>query len=349
MAKVLRLSDDDGATYSTLPGSTAGFNSDAESQDDTVFGQTFRSQEVGMITWNMDGNAYFKGFAGYKAKIMQADVSTAMVDEAMEQETGQIYKVTAAAKDLLDRSVAITIEDAAVDVTDQVEWIDYLFGRIKFLDGYIVNGAVTITGNYFTRNQLGKSNSYTLTMQAETKDESDYETAQANGGFRTYAPGLRTIEFETGGIFDAALGMLSELAGRGEVVVEFDAAGDGLSVARGFFKLNSVSQTGDVGAVEEEGLSGTLTVPDDEDMYTPFGWRHAATSTLNAAVKKALTAFIDETTLKAQYLPSGATGQAPLDGKEGEVIVTDISLSGALDAMNTFELTLTGTGAVTTV
>lgn len=349
-AKVIRVSDDSGATWKTLPGATGSFDGDNETQDDTIFGNSYRSQEVGLLTWQMGANAFYKGFAGYLAEIYEPGTSTAFTDEAMALESGLIYAISDGTKDLWNRSVAIAVEDNAIAVADaDIEWIDYLFGRIKFVTGYSVTGPITVSGEYYPKTQLGKANSYSLSMQAETKDTSDYATVQGNGGYRTFEPGLRTVELELGGIFDAAVDALGKLTGRSEIMVVIDPAGDGKSTARGFFKPSSISDSGDVGAVEEESISFTLTVPDEDTMLYPFGWQHASDTTLSEAVRILIAAFQDETLIDAQYLPEGTTGNTPLDGKEGSVVVTNVSLSGALDAMNTFDVELTGSGAVTEV
>ncbi|MCH9017952.1 MAG: hypothetical protein IIB89_09370 [Chloroflexi bacterium] len=93
--------------------------------------------------------------------------------------------------------------------------------------------------------------------------------------------------------------------------------------------------------MEEETVNFALTVPDETinpGIDIPFNWRHTAT-TLNQAIQDILTSWLTElNTYDVQYLPEGATGQSPLDGKEGNFMVTDVSLSGGLDNMNVFQV-----------
>lgn len=348
MAKAIRVSSD-GITFYKLPGNTGSFSVDGDEIEDTIFGQSYRSNEAGLINWAVSANALYKGFAGYLAKILRTGTSTSMTAEAMTLESGQIYMITDTTKEIWNRNAAFVVEDNNVDVTEHVEWFDYLFGRIKFADAYSVTGPVTVTGAYFPTTQLGRGQSYTLTMQAEAVDETDYATAQGNDGHYVFTPGLRTAALEIQGVFNSTEDSKTKLTDREEYVVEIDPAGDGKSIIRGFFKYVSASQEGDVGALEEESISLSLSVPDDDLLYRPIGWRHGPDTMLSQAVRTLLDGWINETLVHVQYLPSGATGQSPLDGIQGEAVVTDISMEGGLSDMNSFTVDLQGSGAYTKV
>lgn len=347
-AKAVRISSD-GNTWHKLPGNTAAFENNADEIEDTIFGQSFESAESGLINWAVSANALFKGFAGYLAKILRTGSTTAFTDETMSLESGKIYAIDDTAKQIWDRSVGITVEDNTADVTDQVEWIDYLFGRIKFLDDYNVTGPVTVTGSYFPTVQLARGQSYSLTMQAEAIDETDYGKAQSNNGHFVFSPGLRTAALELQGVFNATENSKAALVGREEVIIEIDPAGDGKSKVRGFFKRSTVGQEGDVGALEEETLNFTLNVPQDDKLYRPISWQHASDTTLSPAVRILLDAWLNETLVHVQYLPQGAPGQTPLDGIQGQAVVTDISMAGGLSEMNEFTVDLQGSDEYTEV
>lgn len=350
-AKEIQVSVDAGVTWRTLPGSTGAFNEETTSIDDTIFGNIYQSMEAGLISWTVTGEAIWKGFAGYKAKLKEIGSGTAATGEAMTNESGQIYAITDTTKEIWDRESAITVYDGTTDVTSEVEWFDYLFGRLKFVDTYTVLGSVTIDVTYFPTAVLGKGNSYTLTMTANMIDNSDFPTVQANGGFRTYEAGLRTVELEIGGIFDASVDAHTKLSNRATIIAEIDPAGDGLSVARGYFRMMSNGQSGDVGALEESTLNFSLNVPDDDQLYIPFGWKHDAGTTLSQAVQDMLNKWLHATdnSFEARYLPTGVTGASPLDGVEGTVLLTDVSLSGGLEDMNVFTAEMQGSGAYTEV
>ncbi len=350
MAKTVSVSSDNRSTWFTLPGSSGGFNSSAEPVNDTVFGQTYESNEITLISWAVSANAFYKGFAGYLVKILKPGTPTAATGEAFSQESGQIYAIDTVTRQIWDRSVAIVVLDGTTNVVAQVEWYDYLFGRLKFLDAYSVVGAITADITYLPTTTLANGQSYNLTMNANAIQNTTFAIAQANSGHHTFEPGLRTVNLELSGVYSAAENARAALVTRAELILEIDAAGDTLSIARGFFKYADVAQTGDVGALEDETLNFALTVPDDTLMLTPFSWQHDGTTTLSQAVRICLDAFLDETLIDVRYLPTGVEGVTPdLDGKEGDCIVTDISMSGGLTDMNTFTVALQGSGIVTEV
>lgn len=345
MAKELYIKENGGSTYYMLPGSSGEFSVEAETIEDTIFGQTFNSNESGLITWTLNGNAVYKGQAGYTTTIKKQGTTTATTGEAMSVESGQIYKVDAATKEIWDRSATITVYDGTSDVTSEVEWYDYLFGRVKFDDTYTVVGAITADFSYFPTSALGKSNSFSLTMTADTIDTSDFGTVQGNSGYRTYDPGLRTVSIDLSGIYDSTAALKDEVTGRNELIIEVDLGAYGKSVARGFFKALTQSQSGDVGALEEESVTFELTVPyaADGSIYRPFGWYHATDTTLSQAIQIALTEFENETKPDLKYLYDGTNGW------EGTVVLTDVSLETGLDSLNSFTINGQGTGAFTAV
>jgi len=343
MAKRIRVSSDNGANWFTLPGSTAELAREIDGIDDTIFGFDYQSNFPGLIGWNITSNAYVKGFAGYMAKLKKIGSTTAATGSAMSLVSGKTYQVDQAARQIWDRSATTVIKVGGTDQTAQVESIDYLFGRVTFKDSYTVSGAVTADHSYFPTTEIAKGRSYTLTQTANAIDTTDMPTAQANGGIRTFIYGLKTVELEIGGVFDATNAYADALQARDEVIVEINPDGNGESIARGFFRFTGDSQSGAVGDLEEETVTLALNVPDDSLMARPFGWQFSSSSTLNAGIRAALNAWQNATEIDVQYLPDGETGVA------GNAIVSEITLAGELEGMNEFNVTFQGTGALSDV
>ncbi len=351
MPKQVQISPDGGTTWNNLPGGNANFNAEAEGIEDTIFGQTFESQEVGLIQWGVSADGIFKGFAGYLADLLKVGTPTAMTNESMTVVTGKTFAIDDTAKEIWDRATGLTFEDGGTPITEaDILSVDYLFGRVTFTGSYSVSGAITVaTGNYYPMVAIGSANGYSMTMSANAVDESDFETCQANGGYRVFEAGLRTVSLELQGIFNATEATLADLAARNELIVEIDPAGDGSSIARGFFKIMTTGQGGAVGAIEDETVNFQLSVPLDSKVEYVFNWRHTST-TLATSIQNLLTSWLTElNTYNIQYLPQGTAGQSPNDGKEGDMVVTDLSLSGGLSNMNVFTVEVRGTGAVNTV
>ena len=351
MAKLVQVADlGTSPPWLTLPGGTGALTLDGAEIDDTIFGQTFSSNQPGLISWSIDANALYKGFAGYVATVKKQGTTTAMTGEAMSLESGKIYTVTNTAKDLWDRSVAFTFYDGVSDETANVEWVDYLFGRFKFLDAFTPTGAVTVDGSFFPTVALGKANSFDMTQTADAINNSDFATVQGNTGFNTFIPGLRTVAVDLTGFYDVNNSFRADLIARNEFVVEINPDGSGESLMRGFFKASDTGQSGDVGALEEETISFVLNVPQDPvagpataSHLRPFAWRHSGSSTLSQAIIVCLNAFENEVLVDCQYLYVGTNGLT------GDAVVTDVSLSGGLEVMNEFTVTLQGSGAPTDV
>jgi len=355
MAKAIQISTDD-VTYVTLPGSQGTFSAEGEAIDDTILGQTFTSNQTGLISWSVSSDAIWKGFAGYIAEIKKVGTATSTTGEAMTLVSGKTYQIDATTKRIWDRSATVTVYDNAVDHTADVANIDYLFGKVTFNSSYTVTSPVTVDVDYFPTAVIGCANSYTLTQSADTIDDTCFNTAQANGGKRTYSSGLRTVSVELTGTYTPVAApddFKSILSNRDEVIIEIDPAGDGSSIARGFFKLASQEQGGSVGALEEETLMFNLYVPDETvnpEVAIPFAWSHTGSTTLNTAIRNLLNSWEQElNTYYVQYLPSGTPGQSPLDGVKGQFVVTDVSLAGDLGSMNVFTAELQGTGGWTIV
>lgn len=341
MAKTVRVSDDAGVTWHSLPGSSADKNMDSASAQDTIFGQSFNSTQPTLIDLTVTANSVFKGFAGYKAKILKNGSSTAFTTLPMTLVSGKRYRINDATKSLWNRAVAVTVYDNAVDHTADVVSVNWLFGEVVFASGYTVTGPVTVTGEYFPQSELGAANSLTLTQTAEAIDTTTFGVAQANSGHVTRDPGLRTVNLSLNGIYSSSAGLIALLTGRTEVMIEVNPDGNSKSRARGFFKCNSHVQSGDVGALEDEQVGFELSVPDDAEF--PFQWQHANDTTLHAGVKAILDAWANEEKIDVQYLYDGT------NGVEFSAVVTDASMETSLTGMNTFNFTFAADGATTAV
>lgn len=343
MAKRIRVSSDN-VTYYTLPGSSGDKNSEGATVDDTVFGQSYQSQDVSILQHGISANAYWKGIAGYVALLKRGGTPTAMTTEAMGLVSGKTYKVTAATKRVISYAHAATVFDNGVDHTADVLSIDYLAGTVTFEAAYTVTGPVTITGYYIPMSEVLKGRSFTLTQGAAEIDTTDYATARANGGNRTFnAEGLRNVSFELGGLYDATNNWAAQLSSRGIFYLEVAPANDAETVFRGFFKTGSQNQSGDVGALEEETVQLNLWVPDGDLVEAPFRWYFGSGSTLNTAVRKCIEAWQNQTTIHVQYLPDGINGQ------KAECIVTEMSLANELEGLNEFTAAFRATGALVAV
>lgn len=348
--KRITVSDDAGATNWTLPGNTGELKLENAQVDDTVFGQPWDSQNPSLGQWSISANGLFKGVAGYSVVLKKPGTATTMTAEACTLVSGKTYQITAAIKRVISYLDALTVLDNAVDHTADVLSIDYLAGTITFKAAYTPTGPITVTGKYIPLVVMAKAKSFTLTQTCAAIDTSCYDSAQANGGWRTFDPGLNTLKLSVGHIFVASNAWLTTLEGRGIVYVELDldASNVGKTVARGFFKVGTTTRNGKQGDLEMETVELGLWVPDGALVQWPFQWYFAA-SALSTALQKILLAFQGFTKLTVTYLPTGATGASPLDGGQGLAVVTNASLANSVDGQNEFTAEFRGDGTLTEV
>src|SRR5262245_3406793 len=176
-AKRVRVSDDGGTNYCTLPGNQGELTNEGNEINDTIFGQNFESNLIGLINWQVQANGLYKGFAGYVCDIYKySGVSTAFTTQPATLVSGKTYQLNNVTQRVWDRTAVFTVFDTAVDRTNQLLSIDFLHGRITFLSSYTVTGAVTITGKYFPSAIIAKGRAFTLTQTMEPIDITDFET-----------------------------------------------------------------------------------------------------------------------------------------------------------------------------
>ncbi len=348
MAKKIQVSNDNGATWYTLPGNTGEWSDSGNQVSDTIYGQTFQSNDVGTISATLSANAVYKGFVGYKATVRKMGTSTAFSNQATTQVGSQRYRINNYAMSLWDRDVAITVNDTNGNITSNVVAINFLWGEVVFASGFTPSGSVTVSGNYFPLADIGKTRGFTLTQNAEAIDTSDYPTLKTTGGVMTYDPGLRTFSLDMNGVYDATSDFQSILTSGQEVIIEVNPDGQGKSVARGYFRATNRSQSGDVGALEEESVTFSGNVPDQSATNnlppeTPFSWQHTSDTPLNQATRIILDAWEQEQKIMVQYLYNG------VNGYKANAVVTDVSLESSTGGMNSFTANFQIDGQITQV
>jgi len=342
-AKILRVRNVGDTEWHTLPGNDASFDTNHDELDDTLFGQRFSSSETGLTEWSMSSNALYRGFAGYVATIRKAQDSTAFNGEELSQVGDtQKYRIDDATKSVWDWNVDVVVYEDGVEVDDaDIDYIDYIHGQVVFDENFTVTGSITADGAFLTLENFGKAQTFEIGQSADTTDTTDLQTAQDNGGFMTMRPTLLTAEMSMEAFYDVDNDFDDLFLGRDTFVLEINPDGNDESFARGIFKVNEDSLSGDVGGDEDESVSFVLSVPNN--VTRPFGWEHSENTTLSQAVRIVLDAWENRNELEAQYLPDGSVG------REGNVIVDDVSLSGGVSEMNEFDVSLPGTGPWTKV
>jgi hypothetical protein len=138
--------------------------------------------------------------AGYNAKLYRSGTSTAMTAEATTLVTGKTYRITNAAKRMLDPSVAVVVEDSGSPVVPL--FIDYLHGLVTFHPLYTVLGPITIDANYLPLTQIADVYNASFSTSVMMLDDTVYEDAQVSrkaglkdisGSFSCYDEGATAL------------------------------------------------------------------------------------------------------------------------------------------------------------
>lgn len=339
-AKLVRTSRN-GTDWNILAGNDASIDLDGEELENTIFGSDFSSSITGIISHSFSGNAMFRKTAGFEARLKTVSGNaTAFTAEAFTAD-GDWYVITDRTKSLWDRTTEVVFSDGVgVIDPDDIEQVDYLNGRVKFISGFSVTGSVTADGEFLTTAEFACARSIDLTQSLDTIETGCFESIGANGGFELYKGTLRTVSADIEGFYRSTNDFYQTLLDRDEILIEIDLDGKGTSVARGYFRVITDGYTGGVGGDETESVSFTLSVPEG---FVPFSWYFGATSEAPASVKDIIWAWENKQELYIQYYPEGLGSR----GFQGQYIVTDASISTAVDAIGEVSVSGQGTGAIT--
>ena len=141
--------------------------------------------------------------AGYSAKLYRSGTSTSMTAEATTLVTGKTYRITNAAKRMLDPSVAVTVDDGGVPIASaNIQSIDYLHGIVVLDSGYTPSGAVTVDANYLPLSQIADVYTTSVTTTVNMLDDTVYEDTAVSrkaglkdisGSFSVYDEGATAL------------------------------------------------------------------------------------------------------------------------------------------------------------
>lgn len=338
-AKVIQVSRD-GNTWHILSGNDASIDSNGTEVENTTFGSDFNSSLTGIIDHSMSANAMFRNTAGFEARLKIAENPTPFTSEEMTLEGGW-YVVDDRERSLwnIDSTTAFSDSEGQIAEGD-IAAIDYMNGRVRFVDSFSVTGDVTVTGEYLTTTTYACARSIDLSQTMDTIETGCFETVGENGGFELYEGTLRSVSIDIERFYRDTTDFYEILRNREDIIIEVDLDNQGTSVARGTFKVLTDSLSGGVGGDESESVSFSLSVPTTDIPTVPFSWYFAPTSQAPEGFKDIIWAWETKSALAVRYLPKGVGAK----GFEGEYVVTDASLSVALDSLPELSVSGQGTG-----
>lgn len=206
--------------------------------------------------------------ASYNTILKKSGTATAFTGEAMTGTGAGPYQMNTAAKRVLDRTTVPTFyDDGTPIVAGDIASIDYMFGKVTFTGAK--TGPITVDGKYMPMTAIAQARGYSLSRARELLDDSAFES----DGYRTHTVGLKDISItiarnaladDVGNTWQE---FMTLMAAGTPIVIEIQPGGTG-SLHRGWFRVESTNQGGDVAALETEDLSFKLDGEADASFST---------------------------------------------------------------------------------
>lgn len=340
----------DNTTYYSLPVDSMNPAFTADELDATTLQDAlFESMLKGLKSATFGGNIKAKVeatdtcMAGYKTVVKKSGTGVATTGLAMTLVSGKVYKPSDASKNLWSRSVVAIIKDGGVAIDSaNIESIDYMFGIVTLASSYTPTGAITADVTYLPVTVIAARTGYSLTQNANVVETSTYEGVQANGAYKEYEYGRRTVSLTLDGFYDDVNDVFSLFTSDEPLVVEINVGNSGC-IARGWFYVTGDSVTADGDSPIGDSLSCVLS--SGSATGQTFGWNVISlndTTVLDRASFEVLKAYIEGNKL---YYKAMLDDEAGL-GYTGQMVVGDVSFSGSISDIEQMSLSGTATGAV---
>jgi hypothetical protein len=201
--------------------------------------------------------------AAYRATISSGGTAVAMTNEAMTRAANGDFQVTNVNKRVLDLNGNFQVKVNGVAVNEASYEIDYIAGKVI---GLTTSSAVTITGAYVPIGELIGCNSFSVDISGDILENTGINEAQLNGGFRTKQYGLTDVAVSLGRFADASKTMQTRLQSGNKVFLKINPSDTERIL--GWFLIESVSQSGDVGSLEIQDIQLQLS----GDIRFSFSW-----------------------------------------------------------------------------
>jgi len=211
------------------------------------------------------------GLASFRTKVKLSGTATAMTSQAMSTHStvANTYRINSTARRVWNPAASLTFYEnsgttgvAAVSAGD-ISNINRLFGTVTFATTKA--GNVSVSGQYLPLASLAGANNYTLNITREQLDDTAFEST----GLRSRTSGLLDAALSVSRWDNVDLNIHTALSNDTRVVLEVAPGGSTVTVARGFFKVESEGHSGDVGSLES--AEGSFVLDGSSEGAITFG------------------------------------------------------------------------------
>ena len=215
--------------------------------------------------------------AAYRTLVGIPGTVTALSNEPCTYVGGCDFRITDATRRLLDRDTTVVVRSAttrsgAKTVVNSANVTVNFAGGVVTLRGgsYTASSCANLflffTGGFIPFTNVGGANNYSVEMSAEVLEDTNFEAANANGGYRTRLTGLQDVSISVSAYSPLNKAFATRLQERQNVIVNV-LVGQKERIT-GRFVVESVSQSGEVGGLETEDISFQL----NDDLTGKFSW-----------------------------------------------------------------------------
>lgn len=318
-----------------LPNTTAQITRKTNLITDTNFANSggYETRLPGLGEWGVNGKGFIGRTQGYKVLIKKGGTPTTITDEPGVVVSGAIVHVTDAAKRVLSEGTTVSVTDGGSPTT--ISSINYATGRITLSTP--PSSTILVTGKYIPMAVIAEANKYSLAIKSAVLDATDFATAQGNGGTRIHKPGIIDISGTLGKLWTSADGTLEALVIAGTALFIEISPMNGDLITRGWYTFGQDTIEGAVNGLEMETLNFSLTGGN----LTNFGF--LAGTSLNTGISGLVTKLFSRAAGTFIVKPDGT------NGRSGSGFVTEFSIDGDINGVDSFNFAGVSAGALSTV
>lgn len=198
--------------------------------------------------------------AAYATLIYSVGAPVVINNEPMTDLGSFVFQITDAARRLLSPDTVISCYlDAGGEV--EIKQVDYFNGTVTLFSD--PGDDVVLDGAFVTKALISGSKSYSFELLGDVLEDTSFNKAQGNGGYKTRCYGLNDVTISLDRYDDASHKFKEHKRNREKVYIEL-LPGGGPSSLKGWFVMETSSNSGEVGGLEEESLNFNLASNDNQ-------------------------------------------------------------------------------------
>lgn len=182
--------------------------------------------------------------------------------ESMTSIGTDVYQIDDPDRRIWDRTITpdFYADGVLIDEAD-IENIDYLFGTVTF--STTQTEPITVDTSYIPLTEVAEATDHTFSLAGDVLDDTSYDKANANGGYRTRVYGLRDINISLTRFANVNEEFIDAWTDEEVLVLEHRPIADSNIIWRGWFIVENADKSGTIDDLENVDI--TLQLDGDVD------------------------------------------------------------------------------------